>query len=153
MIRPIKKYTIKEWNKLSSIQEVLCKKFEIILTDHKTKRQKIFSILDTINFKNINKGIETFNKMIQAFGGSMEQLTSELDKTSQNNIKIWSDEPEKEPKLQKSKDQMNLEKIWGKKNTCTLPSGDRKFFFVNNEMGLKSVFIFDKYKEYFKFIG
>jgi predicted DCC family thiol-disulfide oxidoreductase YuxK len=44
-------------------------------------------------------------------------------------------------------------KIWGEKNTCTLPSGDRKFFFVNNEMGLKSVFIFDKYKEYFKFIG
>ena len=45
----------------------------------------------------------------------MEKLTTELDQTSQNNIKIWSDMPEKESKQQKSKDQINLEKIWGKK--------------------------------------
>ena len=109
MIRPIKKYTIKEWNKLSSIQEVLCKKFEIILTDHKTKRQKIFSILNTINFKNINRGIEIFNESIQNFGNSMDQLTRELNQTSQNNIKIWSDEENN------SKDKENLEKIWGKR--------------------------------------
>ena len=110
MIRPIKKYTIKEWNKLSSIQEVLCKKFEIILTDHKTKRQKIFSILDTINFKNINKGIEIFNESIQNLGNSMDQLTRELNQTSQNNIKIWSDEENN------SQDKENLDKIWGGKN-------------------------------------
>ena len=109
MIRPIKKYTIKEWNKLSSIQEVLCKKFEIILTDHKTKRQKIFSILDTINFKNINKGIEIFNESIQNLGNSMDQLTREINQTSQNNIKIWSDEENN------SQDKENLEKIWGKR--------------------------------------
>ena len=108
-------FTVKEWKKFYNIQEVLCKKFDVILTDHKTNREQLVAILKNINLKNINKGIETFNKMIQAFGGSMEQLTSELDKTSQNNIKIWSDEPEKEPKLQKSKDQMNLDKIWGKK--------------------------------------
>jgi len=102
--------TIKEWNKLSSIQEVLCKKFEIILTDHKTKRQKIFSILDTINFKNINKGIEIFNESIQNLGNSMDQLTREINQTSQNNIKIWSDEENN------SQDKENLDKIWGGKN-------------------------------------
>ena len=110
MIRPIKKYTIKEWNKLSSIQEVLCKKFEIILTDHKTKRQKIFSILNTINFKNINRGIEIFNESFQNFGNSMDQLTKEINQTSQNNVKIWSDSKTN------SKDKENLDKIWGKRN-------------------------------------
>jgi len=114
-MRKIKKYTVKEWKKLHSIQEVLCKKYDIILVDYTTKREKIGTILNEINLKNINRGIEAFNKIIQVFGGSMEQLTSELDKTSQNNIKIWSDEFEKESKLQKSKDQINLEKIWGKK--------------------------------------
>jgi len=108
-------FTVKEWKKFYNIQEVLCKKFDVILTDHKTNKEQLVVILKNINLKNINKWIETFNKMIQTFGGSMEQLTSELDKTSQNNIKIWSDEFEKESKLQKSKDQINLEKIWGKK--------------------------------------
>ena len=52
-------------------------------------------------------------KIIQDFGGSMEQLTTELNESSKNNIKIWS-EPEKS-KSRKSKDQINLEKIWGDK--------------------------------------
>ena len=72
-------------------------------------------ILKNINFKNINKGIDTFNKIIQDFGGSMEKLTSEMDQMPQNNVKIWSDVPENEPKSLKSKDQINLEKIWGKR--------------------------------------
>ena len=72
MIRPLKKYTVKEWRKLSNLQETLCKKFDIILTDHKTKREKLFSILDTINLKNINRGMEIFNKSIQSFGGTMD---------------------------------------------------------------------------------
>jgi hypothetical protein len=39
----------------------------------------------------------------------MDQLTRELNQTSQNNIKIWSDEENN------SKDKENLEKIWGKR--------------------------------------
>ena len=114
-MRIIKKYTVQEWKKFYNIQEMLCEKYEIILTNHKTNKEQLVEILKNINLKNINKGIDTFNKMIQAFGGSVEKLTTELDKTSQNNIKIWSDVPEKESKSDKSKDQINLEKIWGKK--------------------------------------
>jgi hypothetical protein len=114
MIRPLKKYTIKEWKKLSNLQETLCKKFDIVLIDHKTKKELFFHILDKINLKNMNKGIETFNKIIQDFGGSMEQLTSELNETSKNNIKIWSES--KESQTKKSKDQINLEKLWGVKD-------------------------------------
>ena len=113
-MRIIKRYTVKEWEKFYNLQEIMCKKYEIILTNHKTNKEQLGIILKNINLKNINKGIETFNKMIQDFGGSMEKLTTELDQTSQNNVKIWSDMPEKESKRQKSKDQINLEKIWGK---------------------------------------
>jgi hypothetical protein len=109
-----KKYSVREWNKLYKIQEALCKKFDVILTDHKTKREKTMDILGKINLKNINRGITTVNKIIQDFGGSMDQLTSELNKTSQNNIKIWSDDS-KESKSHKTNDQINLEKIWGNK--------------------------------------
>jgi len=114
-MRKIKKYTVKEWKKLYSIQEVLCKKYDIILVDYTTKREKIGTILNEINLKNFNRGIETFNKIIQDFGGSMEKLTTELDKTSQNNIKIWSDTSKKKSrkKSRKSQDEINLEKIWG----------------------------------------
>jgi hypothetical protein len=113
MIRPLKKFTVKEWRKLSNLQEMLCKKFDIILTDHKTKREKIFSILDNINLKNIDKGIEIFNKSIQSFSDSMDKLVSEIDKSSSNDVKIWSDHTSLES--HKSQDQINLEKIWGKK--------------------------------------
>jgi len=102
-------FTVKEWKKFYNIQEVLCKKFDVILTDHKTKKENTIFFLNKINLKNINKGIEVFNKLIQDFGGSMDQLTTELNKTPQNNIKIWSDEPESH----KSQDQINMKKIWG----------------------------------------
>ena len=113
-MKKIKRYTVKEWKKLYKIQEVLCKKYDVILTDHKTNKEQLVLILKNINFKNVNKGIDTFNKIIQDFGGSMEKLTSEVDQTPQNNVKIWSDMSKNEPKSHKSKDQINLEKIWGK---------------------------------------
>jgi len=110
-----KYYTVKEWKKLYNIQEILCKKFDVILTDHKTKKERLISILKNIHLTNINKGIDTFNKMVQDFGDSMETFTTELDKTPKNNVKIWSDEPRKDSKPHKSQDQINLEKIWGSK--------------------------------------
>ena len=83
----------------------------------------IKNIIRKINAENIdkamksfNKGINTFDKIMADFGNSMDQLTKEINQTSQNNIKIWSDDSEKVSKLQKSKDQKNLEKIWGNKN-------------------------------------
>jgi len=109
-------YTVKEWKKLYNIQEVLCRKFEVILTDHKTTKERLVSILKNINLTNINKGIDTFNKTVQDFGDSMEQFTTELDKKPQNNVKIWSDESKHKSEHRKSKDQRNLEKIWGRRN-------------------------------------
>ena len=124
-----KYYTVKQWkqfrnNTLKSndaiqhqdIQEILCKKYDIILTDYKTKREQITSILKKINLKNMDKGISTFNKIVQQFGGSMEQLTRDLnegDGESSSKVKLWSDTPKI---YSQNKDKENLDKIWGKRN-------------------------------------
>ena len=81
-------------------------------------KRKSFLILKKlfgeINQKNINKGLDTFNKSVQDFGDSMDKLTKELNESPKNNIKIWSDKSENDS--QNSRDEINSEKIWGKKN-------------------------------------
>ena len=83
----------------------------VILIDHKTRKETITDIFEKINLNNFNRGMESFNKIIQDFGGSMEQLTSELNTSPKNNVKIWSDSSNDES--QKGKN--NLKKIWGDK--------------------------------------
>ena len=125
-----KYFTVKEWNRFKSndyfdMQDMLCQKYDVILTDYKTKREKVFSLLKKINLKNFDKGIAEFSKLIQSFGGSMDQLTRELDSgksknadnldfvwgKSGNSVPIWGDS--KNDFDSKHKD--NLEKIWGKR--------------------------------------
>jgi len=75
----------------------------------------IKSIFRKINSENINKGMDSFNKgmksfdkVIQDFGNSMDQLTKELNQTSENKPKIWSDS-------WSMSDEELLDRIWGKK--------------------------------------
>ena len=143
-----KHYTVKEWKKFKKIkvkeidgikyyydmQELMCKKYDIILTDYKTKSEQIIIFLKKINMKNINKGIDTFNKAVQSFGGSMDQLSKDLGsskkhqsekdrenlekvwgKSSKSGVKIWSNHHIREYESRRTKDKMNLEKIWGKR--------------------------------------
>jgi len=129
-MRTRKYFTVKEWNRFKNndyfdMQDMLCQKYDVILTDYKTKREKVFSVLKKINLKNFDKGIAEFSKLIQSFGGSMDQLTRELDSgksknadnldfvwgKSGNSVPIWGDS--KNDFDSKHKD--NLEKIWGKR--------------------------------------
>ncbi len=143
-----KLFTVKEWSKFKKtkvkeidgikyyydMQELMCKKYDIVLTDYKTKREQIIIFLKKINMKNINKGIDAFNKAVQAFGGSMDQLSKDLDgseksqsdndkknleeiwgKSSKGDVKIWSDHSTIESKSRKRQDETNIEKIWGKR--------------------------------------
>lgn len=68
-----KKYTVKEWKRFDKVaerengiditmQEILLKRYDVILTDYKTKKEKLFVVLDKFNFENLNKGITKFNK-------------------------------------------------------------------------------------------
>jgi len=112
-MRKIRKYTVKEWKRLYKIQDKLCQKYEVILTDYKTRREKIAETIAKINFRNFNTTMISFNKIIQDFGGSMEKLTAELNESPKNNVKIWPDKSEE--KSQESKDKDNLDAIWGKR--------------------------------------
>ena len=123
-MRTRKYFTIEEWQKFKTndyfdMQEMLCQRYDVILSDYQTKKQKTFSLLQKINLKNFEKGITEFSKLVQSFGNSMDQFTAEIDNKkisdkknlesiwgpSEKQISIWSDD-----------NSDNLEKIWGKKH-------------------------------------
>lgn len=48
-LRYIKKYTVKEWKRFDiDTQEILCKKYNVFLTDYKTTREKKIAIVKRI---------------------------------------------------------------------------------------------------------
>ena len=123
-MRSRKYFTVKEWNRFKNndyfdMQDLLCQKYDIILTDYKTRNQKIFSLLEKINLKNFTTGVTEFSKLINSFGNSIEQLTTEInnDKISdkKNLESIWGPS-EKQTPIWSNNDSDNLEKIWGKRN-------------------------------------
>jgi uncharacterized protein YoxC len=107
------------------MKEMLSQKYNVILNDYQKKREKLFSALKKINLRNFDKGVSEFSKLVQSFGGSMDQLTRELNSPkskdadnlnlvwgeSDNRVPIWGDS--KNDFDSKHKD--NLEKIWGKR--------------------------------------
>ena len=129
-MRTRKYFTVKEWNRFKNndyfdMQDMLCQKYDVILTDYKTKREKVFSVLKKINLKNFDKGVTEFSKLVQSFGSSMDQLTSEIDsqksKDTDNLDLVWGKSNESIPIWSNSKNDSgskhkdNLEKIWGKR--------------------------------------
>ncbi len=131
-MRDRKYFTVREWNRFKNndyfdMQDMLCQKYDVILTDYKTKREKIYSALKKINLKNLDKGITEFSKLVQSFGGSMDQLTREIDsqkhKDKDNLDSVWGKSNNSVPIWASSEDNFdsqaqhkaNLEKIWGKR--------------------------------------
>ena len=121
----IRKYfTVKEWQKFKTndyfdMQEMLCQRYDVILSDYQTKKQKTFSLLQKINLKNFNKGITGFSKLVQSFGNSMDQFTAEINdkkiSDKKNLDSIWGPSKKQTP-IWSDNDSDNLEKIWGKRN-------------------------------------
>ena len=70
-------------------------------------KKLIIVILKKINMKNINNGIDIFNKAVQDFGNSMDTMTKEMSSD------IEKSNRESEARERKNKE--NLEKIWGKR--------------------------------------
>ena len=129
-MRTKKYFTAREWNRFKNndyfdMQDMLCQKYDVILTDYKTRIEKMFFALKKINLKNFDKGVTQFSKLVQSFGGSMDQLTRELDsgksKDSDNVDLIWGKSGNSVPIWGDSKSDFdsqhkdNLEKIWGKR--------------------------------------
>lgn len=72
------------------------------------KYKKLESIFKIINMKNINQGINVFNKAVQDFGDSMDTMTRELSSDIEKS--------KKESVAREQKNKENLDKIWGKKD-------------------------------------
>jgi len=72
-----------------------------------TKKELIINILKKISLKNINNGIETFNKTVQNFGDSMDTMTKEMSSDVEKS--------NKEAEIREKKNKENLEKLWGKR--------------------------------------
>ena len=137
-------YTVKQWQRFKcndyfDMQEMLCQRYDVILTDYKTRKEKIISVLKKFNQKNFDKSMTQFNNFMKDFGNSMDQLTREIDSPkrrglpnrkissrrknrdnldvvwgkSNNSVPIWS--TSKDNCDSQSQHKANLEKIWGKK--------------------------------------
>jgi len=100
---------------------MLCQKYDVILTDYKTKREKVFSALKKINLKNFDKGVTEFSKLVQLFGSSMEQLTREIDSPKQKGSRY-------KKTTSKSKNDDNLNLIWGESNNSVPIWGKSEYF-------------------------
>ena len=110
-------FTVKEWNRFSwSMQEVLCKKYDVILTDYKTRKEKIILLINKINMKNFNKGMDTFNKSLNKFSKTVDSMTASANKSSFKGF----DQGKNMDGLGKSKNELwgesnaNSVSLWGK---------------------------------------
>ena len=138
---PILFFSVREWNRFSwSMQEILCKKYDIILTDYQTRKEKIILLLNKINMKNFNKGMDMFNRSLNKFSKTVDSLTSNksgfnqsknmdetLGKTGFSKDAIWGKQirltdlpvsiwPEKPTRTESDKPKDNMESIWGKRD-------------------------------------
>jgi len=125
-MRNRKYFTVKEWNCFKNndyfdMQEMLCQKYDVILTDYQTKREKVFSALKKINLKNFDKGVTEFSKLVQLFGGSMEQLIREIDSPKQKGYRY-------KKTASKSKNDDNLNSIWGEPDNFVPIWGKSEYF-------------------------
>ncbi len=101
-------FTVKEWNRFAwNMQEVLCKKYDVILSDHQTTKEKTISLLNKINMKNFNKGMDTFNKSMSKFSKTVDSLTS-----SKSNLRGFDQGKSMEETLGRVK--FSKDAIWGK---------------------------------------
>ncbi len=73
-----------------------------------TKREQIIKILEKINMKNVNQGMDIFNNAVQDFGKSMDSITKEMSYDIEKS--------NKESEAREKKNKENLEKIWGKRD-------------------------------------
>ena len=101
-------FSVREWNRFSwSMQEVLCKKYDVILTDYKTRKEKIILLINKINMKNFNKGMDTFNKSLNKFSKTIDSMTASASKSSSKGF----DQGKSMEGLGKSKNE-----LWGESN-------------------------------------
>ena len=78
-VRYPKYFTCKAWGKFDlTQQDILCTRYDIILTDYQTDKEKIVKIIKKFNIKNLNKGIKTMNKGIDTFTKACDSFDNNI---------------------------------------------------------------------------
>ena len=131
-----KLYTVKQWKRFKKtlkdangvkidVQELMCQRYHIILTDYKTKKEKAVAILK-INTKNLNYSIDILEKIGKGFLCMIDELTRDMEDEdlpksakSKNPVKFWPDSDSDSQTLKiwsdsQRTDRINLEKFWGR---------------------------------------
>jgi hypothetical protein len=111
-----KKYTVKEWKRFSwDMQEKLCNKYIVILTDHKTKKEKAKILMQKLNMKNFNTGMAVFNSGVRQFTNTIDQVTKPIGKKQSVNIWPVQKTPKKrrKTKIEKARQKQNYDFIVG----------------------------------------
>ena len=63
------------WNRYDDEeQEKILKKYDVILTNHKTRKERAYSILKKFNKRNLDKGMDKFNKGVDSFSSALKQI-------------------------------------------------------------------------------
>jgi len=95
-MRYTKFYTVKQWQQFDKVaeiengieitwQELLLKKYDVILTDHTTTKQKVHRVVMAFNFKNLDKGLKMFDKGMNTFN---KEISKGLG-TNKDDISMW----------------------------------------------------------------
>jgi hypothetical protein len=114
-MRQRKFYTVKQWKRFKrndyfDMQDMLCQRYDVILTDYKTRKEKITSVLKKFNQKNFDKSMTQFSCFMKDFGNFMDQMTRETDASKQKGYRY-----KKAPSRSKNSDSLDL--IWGKSDS------------------------------------
>ena len=79
-MKPRLELTQKAWKRFDyNSQRHLLTKFDVIITDHHTKRETLSKILKSFNVKNMNTGIARFQDGMDQFSKEMEKLHDSLN--------------------------------------------------------------------------
>jgi uncharacterized protein YoxC len=108
------------------MQEVLLSKYKIILDEYEPKwTRRYHNITKVVNQKNLDKSINTFNKMVNSFSNGMGETTTKNKSKNNHDVlfgksksttalwgkskktSIWGDKPKR-----KSKKKSNSLNIW-----------------------------------------
>lgn len=82
-----KRYTVKQWNRFNiNMQQKLTNTYDVILTDHKTRSEKIKGIF---TIKNLNKSID-------AVSNGTEKFSKALEKFDMKDFKVFQGVSEKD---------------------------------------------------------
>ena len=78
-MKPELKITVKAWKRFGDEYKIhMQRKFDVILVDHQTKSERIVSVLRKFNARNLNNGINKFNRGIDSFHDMMDDLDKSL---------------------------------------------------------------------------